>query len=92
MALTPEFVKVLKSAMQQGGLTLDELLAAIREEMGDEEPEVTAALSAENTDVLRSHGIDEEEYRALNMKDGGKAYRALKARRAAASDDSGRAA
>lgn len=35
--LTPEFKTVIKAAMRQGGLTLDELVDAIREEMGGDE-------------------------------------------------------
>jgi len=41
----------------------------------------STALSSDEQQVLRTQGIDEEQFRALNRKDGGKAYRALVAKR-----------
>ena len=38
-------------------------------------------LSSDDHETLRTHGMDEEMYRALNKKDGGVAYRALTAKR-----------
>ena len=35
--LTSQFRRVIEDALEQGGMELDELLAVIREEMGDEE-------------------------------------------------------
>ena len=42
----------------------------------------STALSSDEQQVLRTQGIDEEQFKALNRKDGGKAYRALVKRRA----------
>ncbi len=41
----------------------------------------TTALSSDDHETLRTLGMDEEQFRALNKKDGGRAYRALVAKR-----------
>ncbi len=39
-------------------------------------------LNPEERALLRTHGIDDEQFHAINQKDGGVEYRALMARRA----------
>lgn len=54
-----------------------ELLDLLREALA-----APAPLNPEDEALLRKHGIDDEQYRAVSLNDGGKAYRALMARRA----------
>lgn len=68
------------------GLTSDETMAAIREEMtidlSDAGLGLAGGTSADRA-MLRRHGMDAEQFRALNKKDGGVAYRALMQKRSA---------
>ncbi len=64
------------------GLNLDEVLEHLESALRQELEPGQVPLNPEELALLRTHGIDDEQYRAVNQQDGGAAYRALMARRA----------
>ena len=72
MAFTSEFLNILRSAMKQGDLTVDELVADIREALDpgrdDSEPKESIAASRMNFSVALVSGMALRQLRAAQRQ------------------------